>query len=86
MAQIQQGKKLKKAETNDRSAPIVAGASKPAGGGRGGPSVPAPGARGGPQLGGLFADGMPKLKPAGQTPPGPLYYICIFLTFAHVHA
>ena len=78
LAQIQQGKKLRKAETNDRSAPIVEGASKSREGGggvrRGGaPSAPVPGAGGAPQLGGLFAGGIPKLKPAGQSPAGVLF-------------
>lgn len=71
LAQIQQGKRLKKAETNDRSAPAIDGASKkPSSGGgvnRGGaPSAPVGGA---PQLGALFAGGIPKLKPAGQPAP-----------------
>ncbi|CAK5275629.1 unnamed protein product [Mycena citricolor] len=71
LAQIQAGRKLKKAVTNDRSAPAVdgpkggaGGGRGPAGGGGGGPSLG--GGAGPPQLGGLFAGGMPKLKPAGQ--------------------
>lgn len=77
LKQIQAGKRLKKAETNDRSGPIID--SKPSGGGggigaaaaarAGGASVAPPsiGAGGPPQLGGLFAGGIPRLKPAGQT-------------------
>jgi hypothetical protein len=75
LKQIQSGKRLKKAETNDRSAPLVD--SKPTGGGggigaaaaarAGGASVASPSVGGPPQLGGLFAGGMPKLKPAGQS-------------------
>lgn len=77
LKQIQAGKRLKKAETNDRSIPVVD--AKPSGsrGAIGAPSsigkasssssVPASGAGGPPQLGGLFAGGMPKLKPAGQS-------------------
>jgi hypothetical protein len=74
---IQAGKKLKKAETHDRSAPLVdVKPSGPSGGGGGG-GVASTGAAGGglgggPQLGGLFAGGIPKLKPAGQNNVGKL--------------
>lgn len=75
LKQIQAGKRLRKAETSDRSAPIVDAPKKPLGGGSIGASVPShlggggalPSAGGPPQLGGLFAGGMPKLKPAGQS-------------------
>lgn len=75
LKQIQAGKKLKKAETLDRSAPIIdakaskgggaspmAAAAAAAGGGR--PS----GGGGPPQLGGLFAGGMPTLKKTAGSP------------------
>lgn len=79
LAQIQAGRKLKKAETNDRSAPSVETAK----GGRAASSsaavgLPMGGPMGGggpPQLGGLFAGGMPKLKPAGQ---GSLRMLVVF--------
>ena len=72
LKQIQAGRKLKHAETNDRSAPQVdtpkssgglKGSSAPltSGGGFGG---------GAPQPGSLFAGGIPKLKPAGQSKHG----------------
>lgn len=70
LQEIQAGKRLKKAQTNDRSAPLVAD-EKPKSGGRAissaGASAPIGGGGAGPpQLAGLFAGGMPKLKPAGQ--------------------
>ena len=88
LQQIQAGKALKKATTNDRSTPIVD--AKPVGGGGGairmapsasGSSTGAGGGGGGgafgggPQLGGLFANGMPKLKPA-QSSPGEFHRCC----------
>ena len=82
LKQIQAGKKLKKTETSDRSAPIVT-ADVPKGRAGGGgslgspmstPSLPSGG--GPPQLGGLFAGGMPKLKPAGQSNLGEFYIVC----------
>ncbi|KAG6816153.1 hypothetical protein H0H87_008287, partial [Tephrocybe sp. NHM501043] len=71
LKQIQAGKKLKKAETNDRSAPALDTGKSVGGGGARAPAVSSggggPGLGGGPpQLGGLFAGGMPKLKPSGQ--------------------
>ena len=86
LKQIQGGRALKKAVTNDRSAPQVTGvkASIPPGGGGGGGGGVGGAGRGGagggvaaaiggagpPQLGGLFAGGIPKLKPVGSGPPG----------------
>ncbi|ORX54121.1 hypothetical protein DM01DRAFT_323885, partial [Hesseltinella vesiculosa] len=78
LSQIQQGKRLKKAVTNDRSAPQVGGGgAKPSGPPGGGMARPPPmmqhaaaappptsssNAPSGPQLGGLFAGGMPTLR------------------------
>jgi len=66
LKQIQSGKKLRKAETNDRSAPLVA-VDAPKGRVNPTPSPSLPSSGGPPQLGSLFAGGMPKLKPAGQS-------------------
>lgn len=79
LQEIQSGKRLKKAQTNDRSAPIVdvKGPAKSSGGGIGGAIGGGGGGGGGPpQLAGLFAGGMPKLKPAGQGNLGVLFRYC----------
>jgi WAS/WASL-interacting protein len=82
LASIQQGKKLKKAVTNDRSAPTIdkpknsdfssgPSPSSGGGGGGGGGGSPAPSmGAGGGGLGGLFAGGMPKLKSRGGVSTG----------------
>jgi WAS/WASL-interacting protein len=78
LKQIQAGKNLKKAKTNDRSAPVIdSSISKPSSapissGGTSAAGRP-PQVGGPPQLGGLFAGGMPKLKPAGQNNLGEHY-------------
>ena len=82
LKQIQAGKRLKHAETNDRSAPQV-DTSKSSGGskGSGGSPSSAPLVSGGgfgggpPQPGGLFAGGIPKLKPAGQSKLGTILHL-----------
>jgi hypothetical protein len=76
LEQIQAGKRLKKADTRDRSAPAIdvkpsggigGGGTKAGGGGGSASSAPSGMTGGGPhQLAGLFAGGIPKLKPAGQ--------------------
>lgn len=74
LKQIQAGKALKKAVTNDRSAPAVGGSKGGGGGAIGGaghsaPTIASAGAAsaGPPQIGGLFAGGIPKLRPAGSS-------------------
>ena len=78
LKQIQAGKNLKKAVTNDRSAPSVGGSKGGGGGAAGGAGHSAStiasagagvgaGSAGPPQIGGLFAGGIPKLKPAGSS-------------------
>ena len=72
LKQIQAGARLKKAVTNDRSAPAI-DTPKGGGGGLGGgaahsvSTASSVGSAGPPQLAGLFAGGMPKLKPAGSS-------------------
>lgn len=79
LKQIQAGKKLKKAVTNDRSAPLVdapkGGGGVASGGARQNATAIAPvgNAAGPPQLGGLFAGGMPKLKPVGSSGSSLIY-------------
>lgn len=86
LKQIQAGKKLKRAETNDRSAPQV-DTPKSSGGSKGSTASPssAPlalsgGFGGPPQPGSLFAGGMPKLKPAGQSKLGTIVHLYCSVT------
>ncbi len=82
LKQIQAGRQLKKAVTNDRSVPILEGSK---GGGRGalggaGQSAPTiasavAGSAGPPQIGGLFAGGIPKLRPAGSSGSSLIYEV-----------
>lgn len=73
LAEIQKGRNLKKAVTNDRSVPVVASTLKSTSTGLGGTSSSqSMGAgsavglgAGPPQLGNLFAGGIPKLKSSG---------------------
>ena len=74
LKQIQKGTRLKKAETNDRSSPIVDSAkpaavpkSSAAPSNSGSAMKPSPSTSGGPQMGGLFAGGMPQLKPVNTS-------------------
>ena len=74
LKQIQAGKKLKRAETNDRSAPQVETPKSLKGSG-GPPSSASLTSGGGPlQPGSLFAGGIPKLKPAGQNRLGTIVH------------
>ncbi|KAJ1188118.1 hypothetical protein NDU88_004883 [Pleurodeles waltl] len=77
LSDIHKGRKLKKAVTVDKSAPLIekpkgsgggggGGGGGSLGGGGGGSSGPGFGGGGGPGLGGLFQGGMPKLKSAGS--------------------
>lgn len=76
LGQIQKGAKLKKAVTNDRSAPVIDGKNKPhisssiSPVGNSSPSSSLPAPSGGGGLGGLFAGGIPKLKSRGTALPG----------------
>jgi hypothetical protein len=78
LASIQAGKRLKKATTNDRSAPAVdtkpaggAGRGAPAGGGGGGlGGIAAAIAHSAPQAGGMLVAGGAKLKPMASSALG----------------
>ncbi|KAL1437158.1 hypothetical protein MTO96_049143 [Rhipicephalus appendiculatus] len=68
LSQIRGGATLKKAVTNDRSAPVIDGAKK---GGSSSSSSNGSGKLGAPPgLAGLFAGGMPRLRPTGNAASG----------------
>ncbi|AGO10490.1 AaceriABR038Cp [[Ashbya] aceris (nom. inval.)] len=81
LSDIRKGSRLKKAVTNDRSAPVIGGSSRAESssyvGGGSAPPVPssAPSAPSGlpmgPQLGDILAGGLSKLKPVGEPGRGP---------------
>lgn len=78
LGDIRKGARLKKAETNDRSAPVIGGSGNASSGGAASPmglppsiptsrpqtttGAPSQEANAAPQIGGLFANGIPKLK------------------------
>jgi hypothetical protein len=79
LAQIQAGRKLKKATTNDRSAPAVDGKSSGGGGGGGRPAPSGGGGLGGiaaaigaqsAAAGGMLSAGGAKLKPVANAALG----------------
>ena len=74
LKQIQAGRKLKHAETSDRSAPQIDSSPKDFGRSNGAPIQKAPLSSGG-ELGGLFAGGMPKLKPVGPSKLGTVVHL-----------